>query len=382
MARQLSLYIHIPYCTVRCGYCDFNTYTPKELGQEDGLEAITSNYLDSLLTEIDLVVKQVGKGLVVPTIFIGGGTPSLVSPKNYHKLFAKLKESFELNPDCEITMEANPDSLTKESLTGYLEVGINRLSIGAQSYSPHVLQTLNRTHHPENVKNSVQLARQVGFNHINVDLIYGTPGETLDDWKNTLTITAALDIDHISAYALIVEEGTKLAREINTGVVANPDDDLMADKYLFADSYLKNQGFEWYELSNWAKSDGQCKHNLAYWQSKSWWGLGPGAHSYFDHKRFSNLKNPLTYSAKVKNGELPIATQELQTDEMAQVEKIMLEIRLRSGLEISALPDPNLLGDLDKEFFLPKPMEDGRLVLSPTGRLMADSIVRKLSAPL
>lgn len=370
----LSFYVHIPYCIKRCGYCDFNTYTPNELQDGATLEIVSNDYIDAVLRELEAVPQS-----EVPTIFFGGGTPSLLPAGDLGRVIAAIKARNGLSSDCEITLEANPDSVTAEKLARYLEVGFNRISFGMQSAKPHVLAVLDRTHDPDNVKKAVDMARAAGFSSISVDLIYGTPGESLDDWRDTVTTALSLDIDHISAYALIVESETKLAANIKRGDLTMPDDDLMADMYLLVDQLCETHGFSWYELSNWSKPSHECRHNIAYWENRNWWGLGPGAHSHIDGKRFWNIKHPTAYKQKLFSGESPILDSELLTREQMAVESIMLNIRMREGLDLSQLSQ-NQIEQLERfradgyvDFI------ENRLVLTPTGRLIADRIVREIT---
>ena len=373
-AISLSFYVHIPYCIKRCGYCDFNTYTPNELQDGATLEIVSNDYIDAVLRELDAAPLD-----EVPTIFFGGGTPSLLPADDLGRVITAIKVRNGLTPDCEITLEANPDSVTAEKLNRYIEVGFNRISFGMQSAKPHVLAVLDRTHNPENVKRAVDMARAAGFSSISVDLIYGTPGESLDDWRETVTNALSLDIDHISAYALIIEGGTKLAAQIKRGDLTMPDDDLMADMYLLVDQLCQVKGLSWYELSNWSKPGHDCRHNIAYWENNNWWGLGPGAHSHIDGKRFWNVKHPTAYKQKLFGAESPIADSEELTPEQIAVESIMLGIRMREGLEIAALTNAQIdrLANYAESAFLE--ITDNRVVLTPTGRLIADRIVREIT---
>ena len=370
----LSFYVHIPYCIKRCGYCDFNTYTPNELQDGATLEIVSNDYIDAVLKELDAAPAD-----VVPTIFFGGGTPSLLPADDLGRVIAAIKVRNGLSSDCEITLEANPDSVTAEKLARYIEVGFNRISFGMQSAKPHVLAVLDRTHNPDNVKKAVDMARAAGFESISVDLIYGTPGESLDDWRDTVTTALSLDIDHISAYALIVESGTKLAAQIKRGDLTMPDDDLMADMYLLVDQLCQAKGLSWYELSNWSKPGHECRHNIAYWENKNWWGLGPGAHSHIDGKRFWNVKHPTAYKQKLFASESPIADSEELTSDQIAVESIMLGIRMREGLEIAALSSAQIerLTNYAESAYIE--ITDNRVVLTPTGRLIADRIVREIT---
>ena len=371
---MLSFYIHIPYCIKRCGYCDFNTYTPSELQDGASLEVVSNDYIDAVLQELAAAPTD-----PVPTIFFGGGTPSLLQAHDLGRVIAAVKARNGLTPDWEITLEANPDSVTAEKLAEYLQVGFNRISFGMQSAKPHVLAVLDRTHNPANVEKAITMARTAGFKSISVDLIYGTPGESLKDWRETVENALSLDIDHISAYALIVETGTKLAAQIKRGDLTMPNDDLMADMYLLVDQMCEAKGLTWYELSNWSKPGHQCRHNIAYWENKNWWGLGPGAHSHIDAKRFWNVKHPTTYKQKVFAGETPILDSEQLTAEQLKDESILLGIRMREGLQIELL-EPHQMEVLalyrDNGFI---ELQADRVILSPAGRLIADRIVREIT---
>jgi oxygen-independent coproporphyrinogen-3 oxidase len=295
------------------------------------------------------------------------------------RVIAAVKARNGLAADCEITLEANPDSVTQEKLARYLEVGFNRISFGMQSAKPHVLAALDRTHNPANVEKAITMARAAGFQSISVDLIYGTPGESLEDWRETVQAALSLDIDHISAYALIVETGTKLAAQIKRGDLTMPNDDLMADMYLLVDQMCEAKGLTWYELSNWSKPGHQCRHNIAYWQNKNWWGLGPGAHSHVDARRFWNVKHPTTYKQKVFAGESPVLDSEQLTEEQIKDESILLGIRMREGLALELLEPMQMevLAVYRENGFVE--LRDDRVVLSPAGRLIADRIVREIT---
>ena len=377
---NLAFYIHIPYCVKRCGYCDFNTYTPSELKIATGLSEVSNSYIDLLLLEIKQAKAQVGSAFV-PSIFFGGGTPSLMEPSDIGRVITQIRQEFVLNSDAEVTMECNPDTVSKENLAAFRQVGVNRVSFGMQSAVPHVLATLDRTHNPENLLQVTTWAKEVGFSEISVDLIYGTPGETLADWQKSIDAALALPITHISAYALIIEEGTKLAAQIKRGEVAPVDDDLAAEKYLLADKEFTAAGFQWYELSNWAKPDSLSKHNLAYWLGENWWGAGPGAHSHLNGKRFWNVKHPNLYKEKIQSNLSPIADSEVLEEIQIASEKLMLSLRLPSGVEkeslnqdqISELSDYVESGHLDLLNW-----NQGRATLTLEGRLIADQILRQI----
>ena len=378
---NLAFYIHIPYCVKRCGYCDFNTYTPAELKISTGLEQISNSYIDLLLQEIDSVREQIVGEITVPSIFFGGGTPSLMQPNDIGRVISKIKNEFDLPLNSEITLECNPDTVTKDSLENFKKVGINRVSFGMQSAVPHVLATLDRTHKPENLAQATTWANEVGISEISVDLIYGTPGESITDWQTSIDSALALPITHISAYALIIEEGTKLAAQIKRGEVPEVDDDLVADKYLIADKAFKEAGFEWYELSNWSKPGSESKHNMAYWNGENWWGAGPGAHSHLDGKRFWNVKHPNLYKERIQNKQSAVADSEVLKKDQIESERLMLLLRLPSGIEKQTL-NQNQLSELS-EFVESGHLDranwnQGRASLTLNGRLIADRILRKI----
>jgi len=378
---ELAFYIHIPYCIKRCGYCDFNTYTPAELQITSELKDISNSYIDLLISEIKSARIEVGESAVIPSIFFGGGTPSLMQASDIGRVISTIKDQFNLAKDVEITLETNPDTVTKEKLAQFLAAGVNRLSFGMQSAVPHVLATLDRTHNPDNLPQVTKWAKEVGYKEISVDLIYGTPGESKEDWQRSIDAALSLPITHISAYALIVEEGTKLAAQIKRGEVANVDDDLSADKYIMADQAFTSAGFNWYELSNWAKPNSQSRHNIFYWLGKNWWGAGPGAHSHLNGKRFWNVKHPNLYKERIIKGESAVAEFENLESIQIESERLMLSIRLPSGVEKSTLNDKQILdlagyvesGHLDQANW-----NLGRATLTLDGRLIADRILREI----
>ena len=378
---NLAFYIHIPYCVKRCGYCDFNTYTPAELQLTEGLTQISNSYIDLLVKEIEFARNQVGESAIVPSIFFGGGTPSLMEASDIKRVITAISKQFKLDPIAEVTLETNPDTVTKEKLKQFYDAGVNRISFGMQSSVSHVLKILDRTHNPENLPQVTKWASEVGFKEISVDLIYGTPGESKQDWQQSIDSALALPISHISAYALIVEEGTKLAAQIKRGEIAKPDDDLTAEKYIMADKAFTTAGFHWYELSNWAKPNSQSKHNLAYWLGHNWWGAGPGAHSHINGKRFWNVKHPNLYKQKIQANETVILDSEVLKGSQIESERLMLSIRLPQGLEKNTLNNQQILeltdyvnsGHLDQENW-----NLGRATLTLDGRLIADRIVREI----
>jgi len=377
---NLSFYIHIPYCVKRCGYCDFNTYTPAELKLEQGISSISTDYTDQVLAEISMAKETIGTAKV-PTIFFGGGTPSLMNPADIARIIEKVKGSFELAKNCEVTLETNPDSVTKEKLAQFRAAGVNRLSFGMQSSVSKVLKVLDRTHNPENLKLVTNWASEVGYEQISVDLIYGTPGESIADWQSSIDAALALPINHISAYSLIVEDGTKLAAQVKRGEISAPNDDEMAEKYKIADDAFRAAGFNWYELSNWAKSGSECQHNLIYWRNENWWGIGPGAHSHISGRRWWNVKNPFAYQERILAGKSPQADAEVLVSEQIENENLMLGIRLADGLtkqKLNNLQINKLKSYLDSGYLIKERWQNGYATLTQSGRLIADRIVRDI----
>ena len=380
MNSELAFYVHIPYCARRCGYCDFNTYTPSELSISSDLSGVSRDYIDLLIAEINSA-RKISKADLVPTIFFGGGTPTLMEPADLGRVVTAIKNNFDLAPNAEITTEANPDTVTPAKLAELREAGINRISFGMQSAVPHVLAALDRTHNPANVARSVNDARAAGFDEVSVDLIYGTPGESMSDWQESIDVALSLPISHISAYALIVEQGTKLGAQVKRGEVVMPDDDETADKYVLADAKFGAAGLNWYELSNWSKAGSESRHNLAYWNGENWWGAGPGAHSHIDGRRWWNVKHPTAYKEKISSGQSPMHEEEVLNDEQKNSERMMLEIRLAKGIDAKTL-DSGQLAILEsfknQGHLLADSWAAGRIVLSTSGRLIADRIVREI----
>jgi oxygen-independent coproporphyrinogen-3 oxidase len=374
-----GVYVHVPFCRVRCGYCDFNTYTASELGGG----ASQASYADTAIAEVAQARTVLDGGSAeVATVFFGGGTPTLLPPEDLTRVVAAIDAELGLAPGAEVTTEANPDSVTPDSLAVLREGGINRISFGMQSAVPHVLAVLDRTHDPERVPQAVQWAREAGFDEVSLDLIYGTPGESLQEWETSLHSALASSPDHLSAYALIVEEGTALARQIRRGQVTMPDDDDLADKYLLAEEALERAGLGWYEVSNWSTSAAtRCRHNELYWVGADWWGVGPGAHSHVGGVRWWNVKHPSAYAERIAAGHSPAHGREVLDAETRRVERVLLELRLRDGLPVDVLDRAGRAAlDLQVADGLvePGPLERGRVVLTLRGRLLADAVVRAL----
>jgi oxygen-independent coproporphyrinogen-3 oxidase len=387
--RPFGVYVHVPFCRTRCGYCDFNTYTSTELRgakQED--------YAEEASREIRFASGALRRsgvpGRLARTVFFGGGTPTLLPSDHLARMLRTVREEWGIAPGAEITTESNPDSVDERYLADLADAGFTRVSFGMQSAVPHVLKTLERTHDPERIPLVVRWAREAGLD-VSLDLIYGTPGESLDDWR--VSLQAALDQrpDHISAYSLIVEPGTKLARQVRRGIVPQPDDDLAADEYEFADRMLGEAGYDWYEISNWARRDPdepgravrhRSRHNLAYWQDADWWGIGPGAHSHIGTVRWWNVKHPAAYAYRLQSGVSPAAAREVLDKATRAMEAVMVGVRIADGFPIPKLSPaaqeevPELvqegLADADAA-------AGGKVVLTMRGRLLADVVVRRLT---
>jgi oxygen-independent coproporphyrinogen-3 oxidase len=408
-ARPFGVYVHVPFCSVRCGYCDFNTYTAAELGGG----ANQAQYATTALREVDLAAKVLSDAGRAPaevsTVFFGGGTPTMLPAEDLARVLGGIKEAWGLSDGAEVTTEANPDSVTPESLRVLADAGFTRVSFGMQSAVPHVLATLERTHDPLRIPDVVRWARDAGLD-VSLDLIYGTPGESLDDWRASVETALATGVDHVSAYALVVEPGTKMAAQVRRGEVALPDEDDQAAKYELIDGLLTEAGLRWYEVSNWSRPGHECRHNIGYWRGDDWWGIGPGAHSYVAAPaggstgstgeeapagvRWWNVKHPRAYATRLEAGQSPGAGRELLTREEAHLERVMLGVRLREGLDLGVL---SASGRTAVAGLVARGLLDGRAavgvgrghsvggvparaVLTQRGRLLADAVVRDLTA--
>jgi oxygen-independent coproporphyrinogen-3 oxidase len=378
--RPFGLYVHVPFCAVRCGYCDFNTYTAEELGPATIPGASRATYGDAAVAEVRRIRGVLGdRDVRVDTVFLGGGTPTLLPPEDLASVLAAARDELGLSPDVEVTTEANPDSVTPEGLARLREGGFTRISFGMQSQVTHVLSVLDRTHDPLRVPQAVEWARAAGFEQVSLDLIYGTPGESLSDWETSVEAALACGPDHVSAYSLIVEDGTALARRVRRGELPMPDEDDLADKYELADERFRAAGLEWYEVSNWAAGEAsRCRHNLLYWTGADWWGVGPGAHSHVGGVRWWNVKHPAAYAERLAAGRSPALAREVLSAEDRRVERVLLELRLRDGLPVDVLGADGLaaLPGLVDRGLLQQVGE--RLVLTDAARLLADAVVREL----
>ena len=370
--RSLGFYVHVPFCATRCGYCDFNTYTAEELGAG----ASRSTYADTVISEIRWARTQVPDDRPVSTVFVGGGTPTLLGAGDLVRILGALDAEFGLEPGAEVTTEANPDSVSPAMLAELRDGGFTRVSFGVQSLAPHVLEVLERTHTPGRALEAIAEALAAGFAHVSADLIYATPGETDDDLAASVTAVLDAGVDHLSAYSLIVEDGTRLAARVRRGELPAPDDDVAADRYRIIDALASAAGLEWYEVSNWARPGSECRHNLGYWNDADWWGAGPGAHGHLDGRRWWNLKHPAAYARALAEGQSPVAGEETVDEAGRVLEQVMLGMRIRAGIPRAGQPD-DAVAQLASEGLIE--VSGDRIVLTSSGRLLADAVVRRLT---
>ena len=405
--RPLSLYVHVPFCRVRCGYCDFNTYT---VGFGPGAQV--GDYAPSVLAEARLAARVMeDAGLpdrAAETVFFGGGTPTMLDVAELSEILAGLRERIGIAAGAEVTLEANPDTVTRGDLRALADAGFTRVSFGMQSAVPAILATLDRTHVPERVPLVIEWAKDTGLS-TSVDLIYGTPGESLEDWETSVRAALSYDPDHISAYALVVEEGTKMGAQVARGELPSPDPDDEATKYELADALLGGAGYAWYEISNFARvsasdrASGRAstmfehasRHNLAYWRDWDWWGFGPGAHSHMGRMRWWNVKNPGAYAGRLHAGVSPAAAGEILGEEERELERVMLGLRTSEGVELDGLPGaasgheagagcPSVSAGGRVASLIADGLVDGaaalrgRACLTLRGRLLADYVTREL----
>ena len=381
-SRAFGVYLHVPFCTVRCGYCDFNTYTATELGGG----ASQASYPDTAIREVSFAAEVLwAAGLParpVSTLFVGGGTPTVLPVADLARMVAAIRDTWGMADDAELTTEANPDSVTRESLLGLAAAGFTRVSFGMQSAVPHVLATLDRTHDPARVPDVVGWAREADL-AVSLDLIYGTPGESLDDWRRSVEAALGCGVDHVSAYALVVEPGTRMGAQVRRGELPLPSEDDQAAKYELADELFEAAGLSWYEVSNWARTDADaCRHNLGYWRGDDWWGIGPGAHSHVGGVRWWNVKHPRAYATQVEAGVSPAAGREVLGTGALQLERVLLGVRLSEGLprdDVSAAGRGAIAGLIGDGLIDGAAALRGTIVLTLRGRLLADAVVRALT---
>ena len=392
--RPFGVYVHVPFCATRCGYCDFNTYTAGDLGLTSSDDpASPASWLEGLRREFDLAADVLGTPPPAETVFVGGGTPSLLGAEGLTTVLDAIRGTFGLADGAEVTTEANPESVDQAGLAALRATGFTRISLGMQSAVPHVLRVLDRRHSAGRPEAAAREAAAAGFSHVSLDLIYGTPGETAADWQASLDAVLAAPVDHVSAYALVVEEGTALHRRVARGELEAPDDDVLADRWLAADSALTAAGLAWYEVSNWARGPGaECRHNRLYWQGGDWWGIGPGAHSHVGGVRWWNVKHPAAYAGRLAAGRSPAAGRELLDAPTRDLERVLLGVRLREGLPVADVPGAALPGGAGVErpvadrlallvsdgLIAPDWSTTGRVLLTRRGRLLADAVVRAL----
>jgi putative oxygen-independent coproporphyrinogen III oxidase len=367
-----GVYVHVPFCTSRCGYCDFNTYVPSGGGD-------SADFVAAALLELRLARERVG-ARPLSSVFFGGGTPTLLGADALRRLLAAIEESFGLVPGAEITTEANPESTGPSLLRALRAAGFTRVSVGMQSASAHVLAALDRVHTPGRAVEAVQEAREAGFPHVSLDLIYGAAEESDADWEQTLDAAVRSGVDHVSAYALTVERGTGLAAAIRRGTARAPDEDTQARRFRRADARLRTAGFAWYELSSWATEEAaRCRHNLGYWRSQDWWGIGPGAHSHLGAERWWNVRHPAAYAQRLAAGHSPVAGGELLSLEQRALEEVMLGLRLSEGLPLQRLSPAGAHAAQEQAARGLLTLSGGRIRLSCEGRLLADTVIRALS---
>ncbi|MDY5584440.1 MAG: radical SAM family heme chaperone HemW [Arcanobacterium sp.] len=383
VSKGFSAYVHIPFCAVRCGYCDFNTYANLDFGPNAGVK----DFEQSLFSEIEFAARVLGvvseQSLkpqlpLLNTVFFGGGTPTMLQAEQLVAVLQRLQATFGIKSDAEVSTEANPETVTQESLAALQAGGFNRISFGMQSAVPEVLATLERSHTPGQVRRVVEWAKELALN-FSLDLIYGAPGETMEQWKASLEAAISLSPEHISAYGLTIEPGTKMGAQLQRGEISEPDPDELADKYLLAEEMLTAAGYQNYEISNWARPGRESQHNRAYWQNQNWWGFGPGAHSHFNGTRFWNVKHPLAYAKRVFAGQTPAQGSEELTLAEQREEQIMLGIRLREGIRIPNHVSARTLTNLVQDGLIEKTaLQRGNIVLTLRGRLLADTVIREL----
>ena len=366
MTRPLGVYVHVPYCAERCTYCDFNTYT---------FEAGRSTFADAAAREVALAAR--GHDRRASTVFFGGGTPTLLPAADLGRILRGIESELGLEPGAEVTAEANPDSVDAAYLAELRELGFTRVSFGMQSGAGHVLRLLGRTHTPGRPPAAAAEARAAGFDHVSLDLIYGSPGESDDDWRASLDAALSAEPDHVSAYNLELERGTRLHADVRRGRVPAPAEDALAARYAMAEDAIAAAGLDWYEVSSWARTDAdRCRHNEGYWNGADWLAVGPGAHGHLDGRRWWNVRHPAEWAARIARGEAPVAGTEELTGEQRRLERIMLEVRRREGVD-RGLAAPGAADALVADGLLRR---DGtRLVLTLRGRQVADLVTRRLA---
>jgi putative oxygen-independent coproporphyrinogen III oxidase len=376
-----GIYVHVPFCVTRCGYCDFNTYTATELGAGASRESYAALAIGEIRQAGRVLAGRAGP---VQTVFFGGGTPTLLPPADLVAILRAIDAEFGLTADAEVTTEANPETVDERMLAELRAGGISRISLGMQSAVPRVLAVLDRVHSPGRPEQCVRWARAAGFEQVSLDLIYGTPGESDADWLTSLDGALAAGPDHISAYSLIVEAGTRLAARVRRGELPAPDDDVLADRYVLADERLAAAGLTWYEVSNWAASArAQCRHNQLYWTGGDWWGVGPGAHSHIAGTRWWNVRHPAAYAQRLDANVSPGQAREILTDAEQATERVMLTTRLASGCPLSQLSIDGRAAAAEavaNGLASQDALDAGFVRLTQPGRLLADAVIRGITS--
>jgi oxygen-independent coproporphyrinogen-3 oxidase len=392
--NKFSLYVHIPFCSTRCGYCHFNTF--------EGLERLFEPFTRALCVEIASYARRLQGEWTVQSIFFGGGTPTHLPAPLFVRIVDTLREQWAWTPDIEITTEANPTFITQAYLEALRSSGVNRISFGAQAFDPDLLRMLDREHGVEQIGDAVRAARRAGFTNLNLDLMYGLPRQTLNQWRSSLAAALALEPEHLSLYGLTIDEGTAFKKRVETGDLPPPDEDLAADMYEFAEATLASADFRQYEISNWARLNRECHfiggedlshelllwchHNRTYWRNEPYLGFGPGAHSYFDHQRYWNLNAPQSYIEKLKLGESVVGGSEEIGCRLEQAETVMLGLRLNEGMARRRF-DERFGVALDAIFGATLTQchewglidDDGeRVRLTPRGRLLSNEVFQRL----
>jgi putative oxygen-independent coproporphyrinogen III oxidase len=362
-----GIYLHVPFCLTRCGYCDFNAHA--------GLDRLKGRYVRALEREADLVAKDWGGERIV-SVFVGGGTPTTLEASALDGLLSHVRSLFDVDHDAEVTIEANPDTVDERRFRALLAAGYSRISMGAQSFDPASLEALERVHSPDAVRRAFAAARAAGHRNLNLDLIYGADGETLDSWRRTLEQAISLAPEHLSAYALTIEPATPLGRKVEAGSVPPPDPDLQADMFLLACEALDGAGYGHYEVSNWARPGHECRHNLGYWERRPYLGLGAGAHSYRGRRRWWNVRPPEGYIRAVEAGEAPVGGDERLDAQDDELEEIFLRMRTLEGIPGSWIGEERAAefiegGLLDRR--------DGQLIPTERGMLLLNEIALSLT---
>ena len=367
MSEPAGLYVHIPFCLTRCGYCDFNTYA--------GLDYLQAGYLEALAREAGLWAEE-WTGSEFASLFVGGGTPTTLPVASLAALMAGLRDKFDFARSPEITVEANPDTVDPKYLAAMLDTGVGRLSLGVQSFDPTVLAALERIHSPESARTAFAAARRAGFTNVSIDLIYGANGETVESWKRTMEEAVSFGPDHLSCYALTIEPATSLGRQVAAGLVPSPDPDLQADMYDLACGALRDAGYEHYEVSNWARPGHRSVHNMGYWEGRPYLGLGAGAHSYRDGLRWWNLRPPQQYLATLQRGEKPVGGSERLTVDERRLERLLLGLRVADGIPEAWVESERAASLVERGLMTHL---DGRVALTEAGLFLANEVVSGLA---